>query len=172
MWCSPSGKIYAVGDPSGVFLIDQHGCQEIALNNLPGFMSAIWGTGEDHIFVCGSENSFIAYRKFGNWLEIPLPTAGLPPLWAIAGLNEQNVYFVGDEGTILFFDGKKIHQLDSPTTRHLTGIVAHDGNHLCVCGYLGTLLYGNHNGWRIVPTDSDDHIRKLAQLGSRVFLFG
>ena len=168
LWWCPSGTAYAVGYPPGIFQINASGCREVALNDLEGSPSAIWGTGEDHLFVCGGHETFVLYRHYGTWLRIPLPDGGSPPLWGVAGLNERDVYFVGDDGTIVHFDGKQLRHLDSPTTRHLTAISPLDDQHLCIGGYGGVLLFGNRKGWRFVPSGTDEPLQKLARLGNQV----
>lgn len=169
IWWSSSGKAYAVGNPEGIFQIDSTGCQEIAIRGLSGVFTAIWGTGEDHIFACGIFKTFILYRRFGTWIPIALPTEMTSGLFGIAGFHERDVYFIGSKGTILHFDGQDLRSLDVPTTWTLVSIAILDDQHLCVGGYGGMLLFGNKTGWRIVPTNSDEPLYSLARFGESIY---
>lgn len=73
IWWSPSGKVHIIGNPEGIIEIDALGCRETAMNHLPGVFTAIWGTGEDHLFTCGIFETFILYRRLGAWQQMKLP---------------------------------------------------------------------------------------------------
>jgi hypothetical protein len=167
IWRSPSGQVYAVGSPRGILEITAASCTEVSIPNIPGTFSAIWGTNDDHIFACGTHATFLLYRRFGSWTQIPLPT-GINSLRDIAGFNERDVYIVGDNGQILHFDGRHFYQLDSPTTRHLTCITPLDETNLCIGGYGGVLLFGNIKGWRFISTGTSEPILNLGRFEGRV----
>jgi len=161
LWMNPLGIVFGVGRPRGVLEITGLKCTQLALDNLRGTFSAIWGTGEEHLFACGSHDSFLLYRRSGNWSDVPLPeNAG--GLWSIAGANERDVYSVSDQGEILHFDGRQVVALDSPTTRWLTCVAPIPGGRICISGYDGILLYGNQQGWRFVNTNTDEPLLNLA----------
>jgi hypothetical protein len=107
-------------------------------------------------------------RLRGSWMKLPLPTDS-PPLRDVGGLGPTDVYFVGDHGAILHFDGTAFTPLEVPTRRNLTGIVALDDERLVACGYGGVLLMGNAHGWRRIPTASTDEILSLARFDGAVY---
>jgi hypothetical protein len=154
IWVSPSGVVYAAGDPRGVIEIRGDVCTEVAVSPIPGTFAAIWGTGEEHVFACGNNSPFLLYRQSGAWSNITLP-AGARGLWEVSGFSETDVYTVGEGGQILHFDGRDIRSIDSPTTRWLTSIAPMPKGRLCIGGYSGILLYGNINGWRFVDTGTE-----------------
>lgn len=168
VWLSPEGMAYAVGNPEGVFEISPTGCNEVAMDGLPGVFTAIWGTGEDHIFACGIFSTFVLYRRFGAWQQLPLPQGISAGLHGIAGFNERDVYFVGHGGIVLHFDGQSLRNLEVPTTRTLVSISLLDDQYLCIGGYGGSLLFGNQRGWRFVPTGTDEPLLALAQFRQSV----
>jgi hypothetical protein len=167
IWISPTGHAYAVGSASGVIEASPTSCSEVSLDNLPGVLNAIWGVNDEHIFACGVYSPFMLYRQHGVWQEIALPN-DTPQLRAISGLDEHNVYIVGDNGYILYFDGQSVQKLDSPTTRHFTSVVALNDSHLCIGGYFGILLFGNKKGWRIVPSKTEEPLLNLAHFKNEV----
>ena len=162
------GPILGVGEPLGYLEIDPSGVTEVGLPHVPGTFTGIWGAGPDHVFACGAHAPFIYYRKQGHWQTIPLPQ-GTTQIQEVWGLRESEVYFVGDAGQILLWDGRLLQRLQVPTTRYLTGIAPLDDRTLCVCGYQGTLLMGNRTGWRIVPTHVDDNLLAIAALNGQVY---
>jgi hypothetical protein len=161
LWLAPSGVVYAVGRPRGVLQIRGLSCTEVSIENVPGTFAGIWGPDEDHVLCVGHHDSFLLYREFGRWLNVPLPpkTGGL---WDVGGINEHDVYAVSDEGEIVHFDGQQLVKLDSPTTRWLTAVAPMPDDRVCIGGYGGTLLYGNRRGWRFVDTGTDEPLLSLA----------
>lgn len=160
LWRAPTGVFHGVGAPRGV--LEVHGNQvfEVSIDDTPGTFASIWGTTDDHVYACGSHESFWLYRRLGTWHRLELP-AGTGGLWCTAGFNEADVYAVSDKGEILHFDGRSVHNLDSPTTRWLTSIAPMPGGRLCIGGYGGLLLYGSGQGWRSVVTGSEDPLLKI-----------
>lgn len=169
-WQSREGKTYLIGNAEGIYEVSPSGLNEIAMPGLPGVFTAIWGTDESHIFVCGIFNSFVMYRRYGEWthLKVPRDKEGYVDLHAIVGFNENDVYFVGRNGAIVHFDGTKLKHLESPTTNTLVSICLLDDKFLCLAGYGGILLYGNKNGWRSIPTGTDEPILSLARYNNSV----
>lgn len=164
----PTGPVLAVGDPDAVFEIDAKGVKEVALSGVPGAFMSIWSADEAHVFACGIYQPFAFYRRQGKWLLLPLPK-GTEDLYSVWGQHENEVYFVGEKGTILLWDGQTTARLPAPTTRNLTGVVRLDKKLMCACGYDGTLLVGNQRGWRLVPIDTDDDLLSLASLDGKVY---
>jgi hypothetical protein len=168
LWMPPQGPLVGVGDARGYLEIDAAGIREVALPQARGHFVSVWGVGVDHLFVCGMYPASVLYRRFGTWLDLPLPE-GTRDLYGVHGLSADEVYFVGEEGQISLWDGRAISRLSVPTTRYLTDVVALDGQFMCASGYQGTLLIGNRRGWRVVPTATNDAILTLAALDGKVY---
>lgn len=162
MWWNHADAAYAVGTPEEVIEIKHSGCTGVAMEGLPGIFTAIWGTGEDHVFACGMFNTFVLYRYFGVWQQLSLPEGMNLALHHIVGFNERDVYFVGQDGIVLHFDGHNLRPLQIPTTRTLLSASIFDHKNICISGYGGTLLYGNKEGWRLIPTETDEPILSIA----------
>jgi hypothetical protein len=168
LWKEPSGIIIAAGNTNGYIEISGDNVNEVAFENINGQFHRFFGIDQNHLYACGGFSPFFQYRKYGEWHRINLPE-GCPTLWSIGGFNEREIFIVGDEGTILFFDGKKIEIIESPTDRRLTSIVKLNNDFLCIGGYGGTLLMGNKKGWRFVPTNTESPILKIAEYKTKIF---
>lgn len=170
LWWDGRGAAYAAGGPTGVVRVRDSGCDEQALEEVPGVFSSLWGTSEEHLFACGLFAPFALYRRFGTWHALPLPDEVQRGhgLHDVLGQSEQDVYFVGYAGALLHFDGNALRSLECPTTRTLI-CAARLGPALCIAGYGGTLLCGGRDGFRLVPTETEEPIHSLARFADCVW---
>jgi hypothetical protein len=168
LWQPSSGPIVGVGEPLGYLEIEPTGAREVSLRGVPGSFVTLWGPNSDHVFACGSEDPFVFYRRGGTWSSLPLPE-GVEGLYDVRGRHENEVYFVGDRGLILLWDGRRFSRMQVPTTRYLRGIAQLDDTYFCVCGYQGTLLIGNRKGWRPVSTQVEANLLAIAGLEGKVW---
>jgi hypothetical protein len=169
LWQPPQGPILSVGAPRGVIEIEPTGLREVALPQVNEYLMSIWGTDDAHVFVAGGAfQPIVLYRRQGQWLQIPIPD-GTRPILDVRGLSEREVYFVGNDGQILLWDGQQLSRLPSPTTRHLVNLARLDDRYMCASGYDGTLLMGNKNGWRIVPTNTTAALLSIGSLDGKVY---
>jgi hypothetical protein len=86
----------------------------------------------------------------------------------VAGFTERDVYFAGDKGVVLHFDGQRLSLLEKVTTRNLRAAARLDDDRLCIGGHGGVLLFGNHKGFRLIPTGTDEDIVSLAHFQGQV----
>lgn len=169
LWAPPEGPILAVGAPKGLIQIDRGGIAEIALPQLTGYATTIWGADSGDLFVAGGPiEPFILHRRQGQWQQLALPE-GTAPIWHARGQSAHEVYFVGERGQISLWDGRQVSRLPTPTTRDLVSVARLDQRSMCVCGYDGTLLLGNRTGWRRVPTNTSDDLMSLAAWNGKVY---
>jgi hypothetical protein len=168
LWQATRGPLLAMGGVRGVIEIDAAGTREVSLPQLRGHALSMWGSSDAHLFACGIVEPFAYYRRGGQWLALQLPE-GTRGLYDVRGFHENEVYFVGEGGTILRWNGQALTTVPVPTTRYLTGIARLDDTTMCICGYQGTLLMGNRRGWRVVPTGVEDNLLTLAALDGKVY---
>ncbi|MBN2716914.1 MAG: hypothetical protein JXX14_13765 [Deltaproteobacteria bacterium] len=168
LWREQSGVVLAAGDTRGYLEINASEVSEVALSDVPGQFSCFWALNDDHLYACGGFEPFFYYRYKRKWFAVPLPE-NCPPLWSIAGLNEKEIYVVGGEGIVLLFNGKTISRIECPTDRMLTSVAVLNDRYVCIGGYEGILIIGNRNGWRFVPTGSEEPLLKIATYGGKVF---
>jgi hypothetical protein len=168
LWQRSDGTLLAVGTTQGVVEIGPSGMREVGLAKVPGIFSAVWGAGDEHVFAVGSVPAFAYYQQGGRWLRLPVPE-GAADLRDVCGTSETDVYFVGDSGQVLHFDGRAVTALRVPVRRHLTAIARLADGRMCIGGYQGTLLVGNRARWRHVVTETADPLLSVATLGGRVY---
>jgi hypothetical protein len=168
LWQPQQGPVLAMGEPLGYLEVTPQGVTEVQLPGVVGQFSSIWGFNDDYIYACGASQPMAFVRLRGAWMKVPLPP-DCPQLRDVGGLSPTDVYFVGDHGTILHFDGRALTALEVPTTRYLTGIVALDDKHMVACGYSGVVLMGNKKGWRQITTGSVEEILAIARWDGAVY---
>lgn len=168
LWQMPSGLVLAAGNTEGYLEIYSQNVKEVALSNVPGQFFCFFGLNKDHLYACGGFAPFFYYRLFGKWLNIALPR-DCPNLWSIGGFHENEIYVVGDNGTILLFNGKDLIINECPTTSRLTSVAVLNEKYLCIGGYMGTLLMGNKNGWRFIPANTEERFLKIAEFNGKVY---
>jgi hypothetical protein len=169
LWAEPGGPLLAVGTPKGVLQIDAHGVTEVSVPQLTGYAMSIWGPDAADLFVSGGPaEPFIFYRRQGQWHSLPMPP-GAGPIYDGRGMNAHEVYFVGEAGQILLWDGRQVSRLPTPTTRPLAAIARLNDLYMCAAGYDGTLLMGNRKGWRIIPTNTSAALLSIVEWGGKVY---
>ena len=167
-WSRTAGKGYTVGFPRGALEFDATGITELIFDCHEGTFSALWGSGEAHLFACGYL-PFALHRNDGVWQHLALPAGCTDLLHDIGGSSETEVYFVGADGTLLYFDGISVQAMEVDTTRHLYCIAPLAGGLFCIGGASGLLLMGNHAGFRVVPSGVDDNIESIAHFDGSVY---
>jgi hypothetical protein len=169
LWPAERGPILSVGAPRGIIEISPSGLAETALPQLREYLMSIWGPNDLQIFAAGGAlEPTVLCRQQGRWVQLALPP-GTKPILDVRGLSETEVYFVGNDGQILLWDGGQIVRLSSPTTRHLVKLARLDDKFMCAAGYDGTLLMGNRQGWRVVPTNTKADLLSIDHLDGKVY---
>jgi hypothetical protein len=114
-------------------------------------VSALWGIGDANVFI-GTFTGGIYHWNGTEWLQV-FEAVG-EPINHIHGSAENDVYAVGNKGTILHFDGTAWRQLPYPgdgvNRDVLTGVRALNQNEAFVCGTAGRILHGSRSGFEIL----------------------
>lgn len=148
-----------------------------------GYVSAIREIGE-HLYVCGlsgqvyrrEKNTWIHFDqgllqpmepaekaveqlKLGNKALLNELMEKTLLLNDINGLNEKDIYTVGDAGRIFHHDGKSWSQVNSSVDENLIRIKCVSDKEVWICGYNGALLTGNWlDGFKDVSSVDDNDI--------------
>jgi hypothetical protein len=69
---------------------------------------------------------------------------------AIDGFSENEIYAVGRKGEIWRYDGKRWHQIETPTNLILLGVHCAADGVVYACGQVGMLLRGRNDEWEVV----------------------
>ena len=87
-----------------------------------GFLSGVWGSGPDDVFVVGGqpEQSVIFHYDGATWETMDTPDTPIL-IWAF-GFGPDDVYAVGEQGTALHYDGSSWSQMSTNTEDDLWGV--------------------------------------------------
>jgi hypothetical protein len=90
----------------------------------------------------------------------------------INGINEADIYTVGDEGRIYHHDGNSWTQIASPVDEDLARIKCISEKEVWICGYNGALLLGNwRDGFKDVSSvDDNDYFLSVEKYHGMVYL--
>jgi hypothetical protein len=125
----------------------------------------IWGTSEDDLWAVGGNVSAgaFAWRFDGTaWRE----AEGFPPvlvqsasLFKVWGAAADDVWLVGTGGVILHYDGERITQVRSATTRDLFTVHGAGGHVVAVGGFgTGVIVENTGEGWQDVTPAGIPHV--------------
>lgn len=148
------------GPPSDETGDDWH----IVLEDLPGVVLSIWGTSADDLFVVGGTlgdpstgdpgEELILHHDGITWRRMDIEA---PTLWWVFGFSHENVWAVGEQGTLLHFDGREWTPIEDGQSYTLWGLWGAAPDDLWAVG--GTIngsipaLIRRYNG--VVWTDVD-----------------
>jgi hypothetical protein len=160
--CNPF-TFYALGKDGMVSLGDRDGIKFEFISdagtgiNKYGYVKRIRHIGEQ-LYVCGDlhqvyRRSRNAWAHIDNGILIKDYRAVGRSLNDIHGMDEADIYTVGDRGVIFHYDGKKWQEIISPTNCNLERVLCRSKDEIYACGAHGTLLRGNKNGMEIIQTD-------------------
>lgn len=85
----------------------------------------------------------------GHWQTMPQSVTNRV-LWSVWGATTNNVFAVGESGTIIHYDGVSWTSMPSPTTVHLHGIWGSSPKNVYAVGQIGTVLHYNGEQWQQV----------------------
>jgi hypothetical protein len=86
----------------------------------------------------------------------PPPTPTIPNLHGIGGWTEFDLFAVGDAGTILHYQGAKLHTMASHTTSNLRDVTGWNSTNAYAVGDGGTILHWDGSIW----TGETSHTRQ------------
>lgn len=87
-----------------------------------GFLSGVWGSGPDDVFIVGGQpdQSVVFHFDGATWETMETPET--PILIWVFGFGPDDVYAVGEQGTALHYDGESWSTLTTNTDVDLWGI--------------------------------------------------
>jgi hypothetical protein len=125
------------------------------------------------LVACGMTGQLLA-RQRGTWNRIDAGLLGTAELdfEDIDGSSLTDLYAVGIHGVIYHFDGKRWHDLQSPTNQSLSNVRCVSKDEVYICGNSGTLLRGNsRRGWRVLADgEIDDHLWGMAVFKGEIYV--
>jgi hypothetical protein len=145
IWATNAQSIYLAGVDGYVGRFD--GDEFLPVSRTGGFCwHDIWGTPSDEVFFVGDDGHlgryFFGFQEMGS----PVTTA----LRSISGVSATHIFAVGDEGTILHFDGTAWTQEPVITSRDLVAVHMFEDGRAVALGELGTVLSFDAQAWSVV----------------------
>jgi hypothetical protein len=138
------GSFYMAGD-GGLILEYDLTTRQFHRFETPGtsLLFGIWGPAENDLYACGVDQKAgggVVWHFDGKeWTVVDLSNIRgggvLPALNKIWGRSASEVYAVGEDGFILFFNGKSWSEIESPTDRFLFTVHGNDSLVTAVGGF-------------------------------------
>lgn len=79
------------------------------------------------------------------------------------------MWAVGDEGTILFYDGNSFTRQESGVSSNLQRVFAYDNDHAWIVGDKGTILEYDNGAWKSLPNPHLEDLNGIFVTGPREF---
>jgi hypothetical protein len=133
-------------------------------------LGALWGTSDSDVFVAAAGGHI--YQWNGKvWSQTYSAAGGIR---GFAGTGPRNVYAVGENATLLHFDGNAWGPMQSPAEavpgETFTGCCIGPDAALLVCSLQGRLLHGSAGGLNVLGRADELQFRGIATLDNRVVL--
>lgn len=158
-----------------VTIIDASGIMEEVVDVGSGNLFEIKKIGQT-IYLCGSLQQ-VFRRTQSGWVHhdqgiVQQRTADRSPaFFGMDGTAEDDIYCVGRNGVIAYFDGVKWSLFDSPTDVHLERVFCVGINEVYLCGRDGVFLKGSRDTWHILgDSDYREHFWGLAKFRNKVYV--
>jgi cysteine-rich repeat protein len=179
LWGSREGDLYAVGDDSLLLLHQPRQgwtCMAVDLPQ-PVNLHRVWSTEDGHLFavgeVAGKNNGVVVSYDEGTWRQVTSSDAPLRGIW---GEKRDELFAVGDRGTILYYNkaaGPGWERVVAGTSERLNAIWGSSITNIYVVGENGETLQFDGTRWNKLRSNSNEHLLDL--WGSRsghVFAIG
>lgn len=112
VWASGPKDVWAVGDAGTVLHYDGTGWLTIPFSGVALQMRGVWGTGPANIWISGTRGQLWHFDG-SSWQTAYVGTK--VTLQAIHGLDENNIWFVGESGYIVRWNGVYISSVGDRT---------------------------------------------------------
>jgi hypothetical protein len=160
----PGGSVF-FGGAEGLILRFRNGVFERMETPGDATVYGIWGPAEDDLWAVGGNvgAGAFAWRYDGDsWKDVE----GFPPvlvnsasMFKVWGASSDDVWLVGTGGAILHYDGDRLTQVDSATTRDLFTVAGREGIVTAVGGFgTGVIVENDGSGWKDVTPPETPHL--------------
>lgn len=111
-----------------------------------------------HVYAAGMDRQVYRRESKGKWREIheSLPTeeSDVVGFESIDGYSDDEIYAVGHEGEIWYYDGKIWHATGKLTKHILLSVHCAADGYVYVSGQTGLVIRGRKKDWQIISTDN------------------
>ena len=99
---------------------------------------------------------------YGPILYPPMNTGTDAHINAIRGLSESDIFAVGQNGTILHYDGSSWSSMASGTTQSLNGVFIYDSDDVYAVGDNGTILHYDGSAWSSMTSGTTQNLNAVS----------
>jgi hypothetical protein len=146
IWATGNDSIYLAGQDGYAVRFD--GVEWLPVSRIGGFdWLDAWGTPDDVVYFVG-QGGHLARWFYFVFQEITSPVT--TTLRAVSGISATNIIAVGDEGTIIHFDGNAWTPRPPVTAQNLLAVHVFEDGSAVALGADGTVLVFDGLAWRAV----------------------
>jgi len=128
-------------------------------------LACLWIADQNTVYAAGKGGTIIHSSDNGaTWLIDERLTSYT--LNGILGWGSDQIFAVGDFGTVLFYNGIEWHEVKRTTNNHLRAIGGTSADNIFVAGDNGTVLHYDGSQWQKQSTPVAEHLRALWVKGS------
>jgi hypothetical protein len=172
-WPTAKNILYRSNDPLAPWTVTA--LPPVRATGIPPNITALWGIDDKHVFV-GTYSGHIYFWNDVQWIQVyEGPGEGQGTIKAFAGIRADNVFAVGQNGTLLHFNGSVWRQIsvvgDANGRENFTGIHAFPNGEFIISanGSQGRLLHGSSTGL-IELMRSSIQLIDLVAIGERIIM--
>ncbi|MEI6603041.1 MAG: hypothetical protein WCL54_06100, partial [Clostridia bacterium] len=123
-------------------------------------VTGMWGTSAENVWLSMSYLNKFSHFDGYDWHDSQ--TAINVDMEDVAGIDDKNIYAVGEKGTIQNYDGTQWALLPNiPTIQTLNALWIADANDIFVVGDFGTILHFNGSIWEVQKTCTNKHLKDV-----------
>ncbi|MBT8492334.1 MAG: hypothetical protein KJO07_04685, partial [Deltaproteobacteria bacterium] len=119
----------------------------------------IHGAGPSDAYAVGPTG--LASNSGGAWTSVALPAGANPSLWGVWANSAEDVYAVGNNGTIVHFDGAQWSLVSTPVSNALLAVTATGPEDVFAAGSFGTIVHFDGTAWSTMETGTSLDIRGI-----------
>lgn len=155
--------------------------REYIYKDLPAphdLLAEVRAVAEGHAYAVGSGR--VVHRKEGldKWSKIDktcepksIEKGADVAFLSIDGFAEDDIYAVGWDGEIWYYNGEKWQMKDSPTNVNLHKVRCCKDGYVYACCEAGIIVKGRDNSWEVIKQDiTEEDFRGLAYFKEEVYL--
>lgn len=154
IWGTDAEHVWTAGERGTILALQADGQRwmPLAAAGVPGDLelTSLWAARPDELWLTAAGQAFAFRLKGGAWTREPTGAPGA--LRALGGTGADDLWAVGEKGTVVHWDGARWAAHSTGVTSSLNGVWAGAKDHAWVVGDGGVSLWWNGRRWSAVNT--------------------